>query len=102
MFDSAAAQSRKVDAADVPRVKRGTNTSFGPLKQIDAGVLNIGYAEARPKGDANGAPHPDPSAYAKKFAGKYTHRNIKGGIGHNLPQEAPQAFAKAVVEVDGY
>ena len=50
MFDSAAAQSRKVDAADVPRVKRGTNTSFGPLKQIDAGVLNIGYAEARPIG----------------------------------------------------
>ena len=54
------------------------------------------------EGDANGAPHPDPSAYVKKFAGKYTHRNIKGGIGHNLPQEAPQAFAKAVVEVDGY
>ena len=50
MFDSADAQSRKVDAADVPRVKRGTNTSFGPLKQIDAGVLNIGYAEAGPSG----------------------------------------------------
>ena len=54
------------------------------------------------EGDANGASHPDPSAYVKKFAGKYTHRNIKGGIGHNLPQETPQAFAKAVVEVDGY
>jgi pimeloyl-ACP methyl ester carboxylesterase len=52
--------------------------------------------------DANGAPHPDPRAYAKKFGGKYTHRTIKGGIGHNLPQEAPQAFARAVVDVDGY
>jgi hypothetical protein len=54
------------------------------------------------EGDANGAPHPDPSSYAKKFVGKYTHRDIKGGIGHNLPQEGPQAFAKAVVDVDGY
>ena len=54
------------------------------------------------EGDANGAPHPDPSAYAKKFSGKYSHRLIKGGIGHNLPQEAPQAFAQAVVDVDGY
>jgi pimeloyl-ACP methyl ester carboxylesterase len=51
------------------------------------------------EGDANGAPHVDPSAYAKKFSGKYSHRNIKGGIGHNLPQEAPQAFAGAIVEV---
>ena len=48
------------------------------------------------EGDANGAPHPEPSAYAKKFSGKYAHRTIKGGIGHNLPQEAPQAFAEAV------
>ena len=54
------------------------------------------------EGDANGAPHPEPSAYAKKFSGKYSHRTIKGGIGHNLPQEAPRAFAEAVVEVDGY
>ena len=54
------------------------------------------------EGDANGAPHPDPSAYASKFSGKYAHRNITGGVGHNLPQEAPQAFAKAVIDVDGY
>jgi pimeloyl-ACP methyl ester carboxylesterase len=54
------------------------------------------------QGDADGAPRPDPSSYAKKFSGKYSHRLIKGGIGHNLPQEAPQAFAAAVVEVDGY
>jgi pimeloyl-ACP methyl ester carboxylesterase len=54
------------------------------------------------EGDANGAPHLDPSAYARKFSGKYSHRTITGGIGHNLPQEAPQAFAQAVVDVDGY
>jgi pimeloyl-ACP methyl ester carboxylesterase len=51
------------------------------------------------EGDANGAPHPEPAAYAKKFSGKYEHRNITGGIGHNLPQEAPQAFAQAVTDV---
>ena len=54
------------------------------------------------EGDANGAPHVDSSAYAKKFSGKYAHRTITGGIGHNLPQEAPQAFAQAVIDVDGY
>ncbi len=52
------------------------------------------------EGDANGAPHPDASAYAKKFSGKYAHRLIGGGVGHNLPQEAPQAFAQAVIDVD--
>jgi len=54
------------------------------------------------EGDANGASHPDPSSYAKKFSGKYSHRTINGGIGHNLPQEAPKAFVDAIVEVDGY
>jgi pimeloyl-ACP methyl ester carboxylesterase len=54
------------------------------------------------EGDANGAPHPEPSSYAKKFSGRYAHRLITGGIGHNLPQEAPQPFAEAIVEVDGY
>ncbi len=53
------------------------------------------------EGDANGAPHPDPAVYAKKFVGKYEHRNVTGGIGHNLPQEAPQAFADAVISVSG-
>ena len=52
------------------------------------------------EGDANGAPHPEPAAYANKFSGKYAHRLIKGGIGHNLPQEAPQAFAEAIIDVD--
>jgi pimeloyl-ACP methyl ester carboxylesterase len=54
------------------------------------------------EGDANGAPHPDPASYAKKFSGRYSHRLIKGGIGHNLPQEAPTAFAQAVMDVDAF
>jgi pimeloyl-ACP methyl ester carboxylesterase len=54
------------------------------------------------EGDANGAPHPEPEAYRMKFSGEYAHRTITGGIGHNLPQEAPQAFAQAVVDVDGF
>jgi pimeloyl-ACP methyl ester carboxylesterase len=52
------------------------------------------------EGNANGAPHPDSSAYARKFTGKYQHRLITGGIGHNLPQEAPRAFADTIVDVD--
>jgi pimeloyl-ACP methyl ester carboxylesterase len=53
------------------------------------------------EGDANGAPHPEPSAYAGKFAGPYSHRTVGGGIGHNLPQEAPEAFADAILDVAG-
>jgi len=51
------------------------------------------------EGDANGAPHPEPAAYAKMFTGNYEHRTVTGGIGHNLPQEAPQAFAQAIVDI---
>ena len=54
------------------------------------------------EGDANGAPHPEASTYRAKFSGNYMHRSISGGIGHNLPQEAPRAFAEAVVDVDRY
>ncbi|MEX6689879.1 alpha/beta hydrolase [Danxiaibacter flavus] len=54
------------------------------------------------EGDANGAPHPESTAYANKFSGKYSHKIITGGIGHNLPQEAPKAFAEAVIEADNY
>ena len=54
------------------------------------------------EGDANGAPHLDPALYANKFLGKYEHRTIGGGVGHNLPQEAPQAFVDAIVDVDGF
>jgi len=54
------------------------------------------------EGDANGAPHPEATAYAAKFTGKYMHRTLSGGVGHNLPQEAPEPFVQAVVEVDGF
>jgi pimeloyl-ACP methyl ester carboxylesterase len=54
------------------------------------------------EGNANGAPHPDANSYASKFSGRYSHRVINGGVGHNLPQEAPREFANAIVEVDGY
>jgi pimeloyl-ACP methyl ester carboxylesterase len=66
-------------------------------KRLAAGPL-IGVPTITMEGDANGAPHPDAGAYAKKFSGKYQHRVIEGGIGHNLPQEAPQAFAEAVID----
>jgi len=51
------------------------------------------------EGDANGAPHPEPAAYAKMFKGKYSHRTITGDVGHNLPQEAPREFAQAILDV---
>ena len=54
------------------------------------------------EGDSNGAAHPDSAAYRNKFSGKYEYRLITGGVGHNLPQEAPQAFAQAVIDVDAY
>jgi pimeloyl-ACP methyl ester carboxylesterase len=61
---------------------------------------NIAVPTITMEGDANGAPHPPPSAYAAKFTGRYAHRNVGGGVGHNLPQEAPRAFAQAVIDVD--
>ncbi|MFL5741953.1 MAG: alpha/beta fold hydrolase [Flavisolibacter sp.] len=54
------------------------------------------------EGEANGAPHADSSSYAAKFSGKYSHKLIKGGVGHNLPQEAPKDFADAIIEADSY
>jgi len=70
-----------------------------PLEQqLAAGPL-ISVPAITLEGDANGAPHPDPSTYATKFSGRYSHRTIDGGVGHNLPQEAPQAFAQAVIDV---
>jgi len=62
----------------------------------------IGVPTITLEGDANGAPHPEPASYAKKFSGKYEHRLIEGGVGHNLPQEAPQAFAQAVIDVNHF
>jgi pimeloyl-ACP methyl ester carboxylesterase len=70
-------------------------------RKLDAGPV-IAVPTITMEGDANGAPHPEPDAYRKKFTGKYEHRLIGGGVGHNLPQEAPQAFAQAVVDVDRF
>jgi pimeloyl-ACP methyl ester carboxylesterase len=74
---------------------------FDALEQRLAAAPAITVPTVTLEGDANGAPHPPPNAYANKFTGRYTHRLITGGIGHNLPQEAPQAFVDAVVEVAG-
>ena len=68
---------------------------LGARPDIDVPTITL-------EGDANGAPHPEPASYATKFSGKYLHRTITGGIGHNLPQEAPRDFAKAIIDVDGF
>ena len=68
-----------------------TRLAEGPVIAVPAITL---------EGDANGAPHPDAEAYRGKFTGKYEHRIIRGGVGHNLPQEAPQAFARAMIDAD--
>ncbi|MGE0006275.1 MAG: alpha/beta fold hydrolase [Parvibaculaceae bacterium] len=73
---------------------------YDALERKLAALPAIGVPAITMEGDANGAPHPDPSAYARKFSGKYEHRLISGGIGHNLPQEAPRAFAQAVIDAD--
>ena len=72
---------------------------YADLDKIIAATPVITVPTITMEGDANGAPHLPPAAYAKKFSGPYEHREITGGIGHNLPQEAPQAFAQAVVDV---
>ena len=75
---------------------------YGDLERQLAEAPAITVPSITLEGDSNGAPHPDPSAYAQKFSSRYSHRTITGGIGHNLPQEAPEAFAEAVIEVDAY
>jgi pimeloyl-ACP methyl ester carboxylesterase len=72
---------------------------YADLDKIIASTPVITVPTITMEGDANGAPHLPAAAYAKKFSGKYEHRDVKGGIGHNLPQEAPQEFAQAVVDV---
>ena len=75
---------------------------YDDLEGSLAQAPNIAVPTITLEGDANGAPHPDATFYARKFTGKYAHRVIEGGVGHNLPQEAPQAFADAIIEVDTY
>jgi pimeloyl-ACP methyl ester carboxylesterase len=108
-FDRSAASFENPDHVDIVihnyRWRLGLaegEPKYDDLEKRLAGGPLISVPTITLEGDANGAPHPDASSYAKKFSGKYAHRVIEGGIGHNLPQEAPQAFAEAVVEVDGY
>lgn len=75
-------------------------SKYGALEQRLAQFSPITVPTLALEGDANGAPHPQPEAYAKRFAGKYRFRLITGGIGHNLPEEAPQAFTQAVIDAD--
>jgi pimeloyl-ACP methyl ester carboxylesterase len=75
---------------------------YDELEQRLAKAPNISMPTITLEGDANGAPHPEASAYAGKFLGRYEHRLITGGVGHNLPQEAPGDFAQAIIDVDAY
>jgi pimeloyl-ACP methyl ester carboxylesterase len=75
---------------------------YDDLEQRLAGTPAIAVPTITLEGDANGAPHLDASAYAARFTGKYEHRVVEGGVGHNLPQEAPQAFAQAIVDVGAF
>ena len=77
-------------------------SQYDDLERRLAGFPAITVPTITLEGDANGAPHPDATTYASKFTGKYEHRVIEGGIGHNLPQEAPQAFAEATIDADSY
>jgi len=77
-------------------------TKYDELEARLASLPGIAVPTITMEGDANGAPHPEPAAYAKRFTGKYKHELVAGGTGHNLPQEAPRAFADAVIEVDHF
>jgi pimeloyl-ACP methyl ester carboxylesterase len=74
---------------------------YAPLERRLALAPSIAVPTITLEGDANGAPHPDSRVYAGKFVGRYAHRIVRGGIGHNLPQEAPGAFVAAIVDLDG-
>jgi pimeloyl-ACP methyl ester carboxylesterase len=108
-FDRSAAAFNNPDHVDIVihnyRWRQGLTKGETKYDYLEA-RLAPGPAIAVPtismEGDANGAPHfPDDTLYRKKFSGNYEYRVIRGGIGHNLPQEAPQAFAQAVIDVAG-
>ena len=105
-FDRTAASFDNPDHVDIAihnyRWRLGLvegDPQYDELEARLAQAPNITIPTITLEGDANGAPHPQPSAYAEKFSGPYSHRTIEGGIGHNLPQEAPQAFVDAVLDV---
>jgi pimeloyl-ACP methyl ester carboxylesterase len=107
-FDRSAAAFDNPDHADIVihnyRWRLGVaagEPQYDDLERQLADAPVIAVPTITLEGDANGAPHPDPASYAQKFSGKYAHRTVSDGVGHNLPQEAPEPFAEAVVEVDG-
>jgi pimeloyl-ACP methyl ester carboxylesterase len=77
-------------------------SQYDDLERRLASIPDIAVPTITLEGDANGAPHPGATAYASKFTGQHQHRAVEGGIGHNLPQEAPQASARAIVDADRY
>ena len=108
-FDRSAASFGNPDHADIVihnyRWRLGLaegEARYDELEERLAAGPEITVPTITLEGDANGAPHPEPSVYQAKFTGKYAHRTISGGVGHNLPQEAPQAFAEAIVDVDSF
>ena len=105
-FDRTAASFENADHVDIVilnyRWRLGLAEGEAKLDDIEKRLAEapvISVPTITLEGDANGAPHPEPSTYAKKFSGRYEHRTITGGIGHNLPQEAPLAFAQAIVDI---
>jgi len=105
-FERSAASLENPDHAAVTiynyRWRLGLETGEAKYDELEARLAtfpNITVPTITLEGDANGAPHPEPAAYAKRFTGKYRHQLVTGGIGHNLPQEAPRAFADAVIAV---
>jgi pimeloyl-ACP methyl ester carboxylesterase len=108
-FARSAAALRNPDHVDIVihnyRWRLGLAKGEGRYDELEtrlAAAPAIGVPTITLEGDANGAPHPDPAQYAAKFTGRYEHRQITGGIGHDLPQEAPRAFAQAVIDVDRF
>jgi len=105
-FDRTAASFDNADHVDIAihnyRWRLGLaegEAQYDELEERLAEAPNIQVPTITLEGDANGAPHPDPASYGDMFSGEYSHRTIEGGIGHNLPQEAPQAFVDAVLDV---
>jgi pimeloyl-ACP methyl ester carboxylesterase len=108
-FDRSAAAFDNPDHVDIVidnyRWRLGLSpgeSQYDDLERKLAPAPTISVPTITLEGDANGAPHPDASAYAAKFSGKYTHQVVSGGIGHNLPQEAPGAFATAIFQADAF
>ena len=108
-FDRTAASFDNPDHVDIVihnyRWRIGIADGEAQYRDLEARLADapaIAVPTITMEGDANGAPHPEPGAYRTKFSGPYEHRLVEGGVGHNLPQEAPEAFARAVIDVDRF